>query len=288
MKKILAIAIATAISAPAMADLTIGGNAEYNMLDTDGTLTTGLETNLVVTGSSVADNGNFITATTTFEAVGASQTTEADLNIDNMSLNFGTSQVNVVVGDFGTKSAYSHGSDMAAPAASQNGTAVTGFDADSLDDPEDGVDIAINVTAIEGVELQYATTLDTADATAITRLYASTTVGGVTLKANLQDKEGDSAESGWAVSAATTISDVAVAFSYAKADDDDTSTTVTAGYMGLDLAVERSDDGAADATIVYGSYSLGDLGIPGAAFKVGAGGGDTTADEIGLRVNYTF
>ncbi len=41
MKKILAIAIATAISAPAMADLTIGGSADFDLKDTDSVTDSG-------------------------------------------------------------------------------------------------------------------------------------------------------------------------------------------------------------------------------------------------------
>ena len=60
MKKILAIAVATAISAPAMADLTIGGSTEFNLKSENSTTTHDVETNVQFTASTTADIFNYV------------------------------------------------------------------------------------------------------------------------------------------------------------------------------------------------------------------------------------
>jgi hypothetical protein len=281
MKKILAIAVATAISAPAMADLTIGGSAEYNLKDIDGVTTTELETNLDVSASSTSESGVTLAVFTQLEATEAA---ENSLDVDDMYMTIGNEAATLHLGDFGTSSAYASGADMAAPTPNQ-----TAFKANSKDDPNDSIDAAVTFTGIEGVTVQVATTFDSADSAAVTRAYVSTTVGGVALAANVQDVEGDAADSGYALSASTTFEGVAVGVSYAANDDDSKkTTTLTASYSGLSLATETTDAGANDSTIFYGAYTIGDLGIPGATVTVGAGGGDTAGDVVAARIAYAF
>ena len=282
MKKILAIAVATAISAPAMADLTIGGNAEYNLKNIDGGAndgtTSGLETNLTVKGTSTSESGVTLTVFTELEATAAGSTAVV---ADDLYMSIGTEAATVHLGDFGLMTAFSHGSDMAAPTAT-----VLGFDADSEDDPEDAADVALTFDAA-GLTVQVATSIETAD-DETSNIYVGGSFGGVDLAANYQKVEGSDASTGFAVSAGTSFEGVALKASYAKSETDVTTTNINGSYMGFALAIETNDAGATDATTTYGSYSIGDLGIPGAAFTVGAGGGDTTGDVVAARINYTF
>ena len=282
MKKILAIAVATAISAPAMADLTIGGNAEYNLKNIDGGSTDGttsaLETNLTVTGTSTSESGVTLTVFTELEATAAGSTA---IVADDLYMEIATATAGVKLGDFGLNTAFSHGADMAAPTAT-----VSGFDADSEDDPEDAADVALTFD-LSGVTVQYATSIETAD-TETSNLYVGGSLGGVDLAANYQKVEGTDASTGFAVSAGTSFEGVAVKASYAKSETDVTTVNFNGSYMGLSLAVETNDAGATDATTYYGAYTIGDLGIPGAAFTVGAGGGDAAGDIVAARINYAF
>jgi hypothetical protein len=282
MKKLLAVAVATAISAPAMADLTIGGNAEYNLKNIDGGssdgTTSALETNLTVTGTSTSESGVTLTVFTELEATAAGSTA---IVADDLYMEISTATAGVKLGDFGLNTAFSHGADMAQPTAT-----VSGFDADSEDDPEDAADVALTFD-LSGVTVQYATSIETAD-TETSNLYVGGSFGGVDLAANYQKVEGTDALTGFAVSAGTSFEGVAVKASYAKSETDVTTVNFNGSYMGLSLAVETNDAGATDATTYYGAYSIGDLGIPGAAFTVGAGGGDTAGDVVAARINYTF
>jgi hypothetical protein len=294
MKKILAVAVATAISAPAMADLTIGASTEFNLSTTDGVASESIETNVTFTGSTTMENGSFAKAFIELEAVDGGDASTA-LDIDDNYLQIGNAAANVVVGYFGTKSAFNSGDDsFEAPYNTTNGiTAGTAAAPQNLykgnsDDDADDQEIAINITSIEGVDLQVSGNINDASDTDM-RAYAGLTVGSVALAANIQSSD-SSADDGYAVSASTDLSGVAVAVSYAANDDDDTAVAVTGNMNGFDLTYVRFEDGVNNTseTSYYGSYALGNMGIDGLSVDVGAGSGSDRETKMGVEVIYSF
>ena len=294
MKKILAIAIATAISAPAMADLTIGGSAEYNIASEDGATTQSIETNLTISASAAADNGVFVKAFTEIEMIGGGDANDA-VDIDDNYLQIGNADVNVMLGYFGTSSAFNSGDDSFEASYSTAGGITAGtaaapqnlYKGNSLDDQNEQ-DVALNITAIEGLTLQVSGNLSTAG-NDDTRAYASYTLGGVTLAGNIQSSD-TAADDGYAVSAKTTLGGAVVAVSYASNEDDDNAVAVTANMNGFDVTYVRFEDGAnnTDETSFYGAYNVGSLGVPGLNVDLGAGSGSDRETKMGVEVTYAF
>ena len=281
MKKILAVAVATAISAPAMADLTIGASTEYNLYDAGAGAVQTVENNITVTGGATADNGVFAKAFLEIEST-SKDGGVSNFEVDDNYLTIGNASANVTVGQFGTSNAFNVGDDTFAPKAA----AVSGFTAKGLDDAGDQ-DIAVNVTAIEGLSLQVSGNLSDANNSDM-RGTASLAAGGVTLAATVQSSD-DTSEDGYALSAATTVSDVAVSASYATNDDDDKSIAFTAGYDIFSVAYVRNEDAAgADEAIYYTNVALGNMGLEGLSVDVGFGGGADVDTKAGVEVIYSF
>ena len=304
MKKLLAVAVATAISAPAMADLTIGASSEYNLASENGTTTQSIETNITATGTATAENGTFVKAFIELEAIGggavgddnvAAATADSVLDIDDNYLQIGNAAATVTLGYFGTKSAFNSGDDSFEAAYTDTTGITTGtttspqdfFKGNSLDDQTEQ-DIAVDITAIEGVTLQVSGNVSTAGNDDM-RAYVSTDLGGVTLAANVQSSD-NTAHDGYAVSAATTFEGAAVAVSYARNEDEDNAVAVTANMSGFDLTYVRFEDGVNNTseTSYYGSYALGNMGIDGLSVDVGAGSGSDRETKMGVEVIYSF
>ena len=281
MKKILAIAIATAISAPAMADLTIGGSADWTMLSSDGNVDTAIETNIDVKASAEAANGLFVKYVGQIEMINADQAATANPEVDDNYIQVGTADAYLTAGNFVGAGVYVAGNDDYMQGANSYKGATL----------ERAGDLALNVNA-SGVSLQLAVNADENDTIeeGFYRLVATTTVGAVKLGASYEKGETTAAveTTGYAVSAATSFEDVAVAVSYAEEDNSGASTsTINVGYKGLDLNVASDDTGSATETHYYGSYNLGDMGVAGAKFIVGAGA-DDDASKFGVNVQYAF
>ena len=283
MKKLLVVAVAAAIATPAMADLTIGANAEYNLSNQDG-MASSMESNLTISGSSTSETGVTLAVFTEIEAT---NTGSAGSDIDDLYLSIGNEAVTATVGYFGTKSAFNGGADMAAVGT---GTAATGYTAKGLDDQGEQ-DIALTFAVAEGVTAQVSANFDDGDDSDY-RVYVSADLGGFVVAANMQDAENDPAETGFALSVSATMADVALSASYAVNDNDAYSSAITAGFGAVSLAYVTNSDSAGNNAEAqyYGEYALGDFGIPGAAFKVGAGASNAAGvdSKVGFRANYTF
>jgi hypothetical protein len=282
-----------------MADLTIGASTEYNLASENGTTTQGVETNLTLTGTASAENGIFVKAFTEIEMIGggdANTSTDGPVDIDDNYLTIGNSAVAATVGYFGTKSAFNSGDDSFEAAYTDTTGITTGtttapqdfYKGNSLDDQTEQ-DIALDITAIEGVTLQVSGNLSTAGNDDM-RAYVSTEMGGVTLAANIQSSD-NTAHDGYAVSAKSVLGGATVAVSYARNEDEDNAVAVTGNMSGFDLTYVRFESGASTAeseTSYYGSYNVGGLGVAGLNIDLGAGSGSDRETKVGVEVTYAF
>jgi hypothetical protein len=283
MKKILAIAVATAISAPAMADLTIGGSTEYNISNEDSATKQGIETNVQFTASTTADNGMFVKAFFELEAI------DNNIDTDDNYLQIGNAAANVIVGQKTASVAWKGGDDSFQATDTAEGIAktdiqYTGKTLDSLGAQE----LILNITAVEGLDLQISG--NTASASSDTMgVYAAMDFGGVALAANIVSSD-KSSEDGFAVSASTTLGEAAVAVSYATNSDDDTGLALNVGFGAFDVTYARFEDDASstDESSYYGAYNVGDLGLSGLNIDVGAGSGSDRETKMGVEVTYSF
>ena len=281
MKKILAVAVATAISAPAMADLTIGASTEYNYETVGGAAATSIETNLDFTGTSTSESGVTVKAYAQLEL-----NDTAGVDVDDNNLTISTDMVSVTVGEFGSADAFIVGDDSWAPAAS----VAAGFTAEVLDDNGDQ-DIRVALTPAAGLTVAATGNLENGDA-ANYRLYAQYATGAFTVTANRDEVKGNDDLSGYAVSLSLPLDVATVGLSFAANDAaDDTSTAVNVAY-GAFNATLRANTAAADAdeTVVYGSYNVGGFGVPGLNVDLGAGFSNETdtETEMGVEVTYAF
>jgi hypothetical protein len=272
MKKILAIAVATAISAPAMADLTIGGNAEYKLSGGDVDTSSSLETNLTLTGTTEAD-GISVTAFTEIEVVGAGDAGDAaaaaaasNVDIDDQYIQIGVAGATVTLapqGGFATKDAFALGADTAAqitPAYAAN-------------DAERAADVAVDFTA-GTVAVQIAGNIADSDEMSV---YAATEVAGIALSGSYEDT---GTETGYGLSASVSVADVTLGASYAANDSDESTSVFSAAYGDFTIA-SASSEGTDD---VYGEYAMS---VGGAALTLAAGSSDSTTKVV-AKLAYSF
>jgi hypothetical protein len=270
MKKILAIAVATAISAPAMADLTVGGNAEYKITGGDSDTTTSLETNLTVAGSAEA-NGVSVSAFTEFEVVGAGDTGGAanasNLDIDDQYIQIGVAGATITLapqGGFASKDAFGTGPDTAHADVAVYGAASS----------ERAKDIAVDFAA-GSVAVQVAGNIADSDEMSV---YASTTVAeGVSVAASYEDY---ATGTGYGLNASVAMGEVTLGANYAANDADESATILTAAYGDFAIA-SASSEGTSD---VYGTYTTA---VGPATLTLGAGNSESVSKVV-AKLNYTF
>ena len=303
MKKIIALAVASVVAAPAMADLTISASARYQIdngtytaaapaVASDLTTTpitlgtaavaesnsdTAASTNRVlvtVAGSTTAESGMFVSATSTLQMTGA-----AGVSRDNdNAITVGNAAANVVLGAFEPAGAFNSGADQF-----QNGAAVASTEGGLR--ARDMQNIGLNLTAVEGLTAQLSTDVDTTDDY---RMVLGYDFGMVA--ATLGYESVDGGDNLTSLTVGTTLGGVAVNASVSD-QGDASSTNLNASYMGFGLAVQKDDDGANDEQEVYGSYAVADAGgVEG--FTVTVGFGDSDADGVdtryGVRLDYAF
>ncbi|NRP51706.1 MULTISPECIES: porin [unclassified Marinobacterium] len=270
MKKLLAVAVATAISAPAMADLTIGGSADYLLTSTDGSVADSLETNIDINASATAEDGMFVKAYLQIEANQADQNASQSFDIDDNKLTVGYDVASVTVGNFVTSSAFVAGNDDYMAGAH-------GFKANAS---ERASDVALNFAA-GAVSGQIGTNLDEGGADA-TVAYIKADLGMATVAANYEDEDGVS--EGYGASVSAKLADATVTLSYAENTQTNVGTSnINVAYGAFD--VNFSDDEATDSHF-YGSYKTA-LPVSGASLTVGAGATDDVT-KVGANVVFKF
>ena len=274
MKKIIALAVATAISAPAMADLTIGASSRYQ-LDNGGadTAATTNRTLVSVSGSSTAESGVFVSAGATLQLFGTNGSAGVD---GNNNIVIGNEAANVAFGATEAAGVYSKGTDAfrVAPA----GTLQERVEARNSNA------IVLNVTAIEGVTAQLSGNTTNSNM----RLVLGADLGGVALSAGIDSGE-VAANDAYQLKASASVADVAVTVSYADMDASNTNfVNVGAAYMGFSLNFEQSDVAGTTSNATYGAYSIANAaGVDGFNVTVGAGSADS-GDKMGVRFDYAF
>ncbi|QJD71086.1 hypothetical protein [Marinobacterium sp. LSUCC0821] len=315
MKKILAIAIATAISAPAMADLTIGGSARYQVTDTDGATATAGRVQLAVSGRSEGANGAFASYGATVNlnmgstnaqaatTAGGSTLIESTFTsteaiaFDDVTLTIGNADANVQLGEFETFKAFSSGADTFEAANTSNGLATStaaaaalagGYENSAIFGRNSG-NVQVNLTSIDNLGVSVASRITDADTSVVLGL--STAVSGVSVKAAIED-DSAAGTTGVSATAGMDLNGVALNVSYGKKGTAKSS-NINASYMGFGVAMQKNENGANEEDRIFGSYTLEDVaGIAGADVIVGAGSAEynTTAskDIFGVRLSYAF
>ena len=282
MKKLLAVAVATAISAPAMADLTIGGSTEFNLKSENSTTTHDVETNVQFTASTTADNGMFVKAFVEIEASEGSATVNG-IDTDDNYLQIGNAAANVIVGEKAASVAWKGGDDSFQATQTTSDTLYTAKNLDSLTTQ----DTILNITAVEGLTLQVSGNAATSGSDTM-GVYAAYTAGGFTLAGNVVSSD-TATEDGYALSASTTLGEAAVAVSFASNDAEDTGVALNVGFGAFDVTYARFDDkDSGDETSFYGAYNVGDLGLSGLNIDLGAGSGSDRETLMGVEVTYSF
>jgi len=283
MKKIIALAVAAVVAAPAMADLTIGGNTEVNFASEDSNTTQGIETNVQFTASTTTESGMFAKAFVEIEAI------EKNIDTDDNYLQIGNSMANVIMGQKAASVAWVGGDDSFQATDTANGISATGTHYTAKDlDALDVQQLIVNITAVEGLTLQVSGNTATAEANTM-GAYAAFTAGGVTLAANMVDADSDAVD-GYAVSASADLAGAAVAVSYAKNGADDSGVALNVGYGAFDVTYARfSDDSENESeTSYYGRFNAGNAGIDGLNIDLGAGSGSDRETKMGVEITYTF
>jgi hypothetical protein len=291
MKKIIALAVAAVVAAPAMADLTISGNIEtntkagdsYDSYDQSGRVQLG------VSGSTTMDNGMYISAAANINsALGSADA--ASVATDGVSLTIGNEVGSIALGAREAE-IWANGGDIIANGSSTSVAGYTGTAQRAHDDNN------IVLTANLAAATVQAMVRPDANGDLDTRLTVSADLGVVALGAAVETDGGDSdAAQGYVVNVSGTAGDIAYGVSYAKADDDDKSVAVYGTVMGLNVGWQNNEEANGDdEDITFVAYPIaGFAGIDGATVTLGASTSSSSAsDEVdatdfNIRVNYTF
>jgi hypothetical protein len=277
MKKIIALAVATAISAPAMADLTLGAAARYQV-DNSAGVDTDTATNYVdlkIAGTSTAESGLFVSAGATIRVTPAATAKDGDVK-----MTVGNAMAKVSLGDVESAGVYTDGSaDQFRVGQAAVQARVTG---------RNNNNVVVDVTAVEGLTLQAsANMLDSS-----TRLVAGYDLGMAKVALGLDSADGAAVTSdAMQLDVSTTVGGVALGLSHASVDNatDDSSTAIRAGYMGLNVTFESHEVANVDYDNWMASYAIANAGgVEGFTVTVGAADSDTTEANYGVRLDYAF
>ena len=282
MKKIIALAVATAISAPAMADLTIGASGRYQIdnganatTNTDDTTATTNRILVSVNGSSTAESGLYAAVGGTMEL-----TTAGGVGQDGgVTFTIGNEMANVVLGRGESAGVFSKGPDTFMVGGTGLQERVEGREASN---------VIVNVTAVENLTAQVAGNLNNDNL----RLVLGYDFGAFAVSAGIDNADDASATvDATQVKVTTTLGGVGLSASHESQDNatDDNFTAVTASYMGFGLGFMNSEVNNADEDAVYGNYAIANAGgLEGLTVTVGAGSADDLDTKYGVRLDYAF
>jgi hypothetical protein len=294
MKKILAIAIATAISAPAMADMTITADIETNStVASNADFAQAGRVAVAIAGKTTADNGMYVSAKTTQEFGLDANQTQTDTYIE-----VGNADANVKLGYVRDPEVWAQPGDVyiadTGVAAGYQGGALRGRDANN-----------VILTANAGPAVVTASARDV-NGVINMRYTAAAALGSVNLSAAFEDSNSAStdalndASSGYVVNVNTVIAGSTVGASFAESDADANAFDVYGTMGSLTLGAKVTEDAPvsgsqAKETAYYAAYAIADLaGVAGLkatlAASVASDNSTTTDDVSGarLRLNYAF
>jgi hypothetical protein len=328
MKKIIALAVAAVVAAPAMADLTISGSARYQVASGTYTPAVAAPTAAAVAAANAAatdicDAGGIVEGPCGVPAYVAGNPVPAS------TAGFGAETNRVLMtiagsstaesGMFVSASATIQMVGAAADTGRDGDTAVTignsaanvvlgafepagafnsgsdAFQNSALADVEGGEGSLSRDRSMQNIGLNVTAVegltfqvSTDVDTQDVVRVVAGYDFGAATVTVGH-----DSDKNGddlTSITAGTTLGGAAVNVSYGK-QGDASSLNVNGSYMGFSLAVQRDDTGAADEQEVYGSYALANpAGLEGLTVTVGAGGSDFNGVDTryGVRLDYAF
>jgi hypothetical protein len=276
MKKIIALAVAAAVSVPAMADLSIGAGARYTVKNSG---VTDSRVNVTFSGKSTAESGVFAAANATLQlATAGTVGQDGDRNII-----VGNEMANIAFGATEPAGVYSKGTDTFRVAP-----VLTGSELQERVLGRVNENIVVNVTAVEGATIQFAGNVEEDDM----RVVLGTSMGGVAVKAGIDMASSDASTSdAYQLMASTSVGGVGVAVSYESQDDAlaNSFANVGASYMGFSLNWERAKNNNGSADGLYGAYKVADTaGVPGLTTTIGAGSADNADSSYGVRLEYAF
>lgn len=291
MKKIIALAVATAISAPAMADLTIGGNIEtntkfgdsYDSYDQSGRV------QLSISGSTTMDSGMYVSAAANINsALGTAAA--SGVSTDGVSLTIGNDAGSISLGGREAE-IWANGGDIIANGSSTTVAGYTGTAQRAHDDNN------IVLTANLAAATVQAMVRPDANGDLDTRLTVAADLGVVALGVGFEtDGADDDSAQGSVVNVSGTAGDIAYGVSYAKADDDDKSLAVYGTVAGINVGWQNNEEANGDdEDITFVAYPMADFaGVTGLKVTLGASTSSSSASDevdatdVNVRVNYTF
>ncbi len=285
MKKIIALAVAAVVAAPAMADLTIGASARYqidNGANTAADETSATTNRILVSfaGSTTAESGLFVSAGATLQIAADDATNDTGVDGNN-NIVVGNEMANVALGYTESAGVYAKGADAfrVAPAAGLQ-ERILGRHSDT---------VILNVTAVEGLTAQLTGYLTNDSLRAV----VGYDFGSFAVKAGFDNADDDlgAGEDAMQLMASTDLGGVAVTASYADMDATDAQfVNVGASYMGFSLNYETAEvAGGADSDALYGAYAVANVaGLDGLNVTVGAGSADNADTKVGVRLDYAF
>ena len=284
MKKIIALAVAAVVAAPAMADLTISSNIETNStMESGSDFAQGGRVAVTFAGSTTAESGVYVKAQTGQEFGLDGGRTGVDTYLE-----LGNEMANVKLGYVREAEIWTQSGDTY---VAQTG-AVTGYKGTSLRGRD-----AHNVilTANAGVATLQASLRDV-NGNVNTRYTATAAVGGVKLGAAIEEAGIETPEtSGYVLNASTSIGAGSIGASYAKNDADSKSYTIVGSFAGVNAGYLHEETAAgAEETAYYAAYPMADFaGVSGLTATVAVSMADDNQgnDDVKgarLRFNYSF
>ena len=277
MKKIIALAVAAVVAAPAMADLTIGADARYQL---DNTGASANRVNVVIAGSTTAESGMFVSAKSVLNLTGtAAAAQDGDNNIV-----VGNAAANIAFGATESAGVYSKGTDaFRVRAAEETGLLQERVQARASSN------IILNVTAVEGLTAQLSGNVEDDSF----RTVLGYDMGVAAVKVGIDRAGNDTtAVDAYQLMASTTVADIALAASYANMDfaaEDVTYVNLGASAMGFSLNWERAEGDSEANDGIYGAYTISNTaGLEGLTTTIGAGSADNADSKYGVRLGYAF
>jgi len=283
MKKIIALAVAAVVAAPAMADLTISSNIETNSTVESGSdFAQAGRVAVTFAGSTTADSGVYVKAQTGQEFGLDGGRTGVDTYLE-----LGNEAANVKLGYVREAEIWTQAGDTY---VAQTG-AVTGYKGTSLRG-RDSNNVILTVNA--GPAVLQASLRDV-NGNVNTRYTATASVGGVNLGAAMEEAGIETAATtGYVLNASTAMGAGSIGASYAKNDADSKSWTIVGSFAGVNAGYLYEENAAGtEETSLYAAYPVADFaGVSGLTMTPAVSMADdnvTGSDDVtGVRVRFNY
>jgi len=285
MKKIIALAVAAVVAAPAMADLTLSANIETNStVQSNADFAQAGRVAVTVAGGTTAESGMYVKAQT-----GQEFGLDASRGRVDTFLEIGNEVANVKLGAVREAEIWSQAGDTY---VAQTG-AVAGYKGTSQRDRQAN---NVIVTVNAGAAVVQAMLRDD-NGNVDTRYTVTADLGGVKVGAAMEEAgiETD-ATTGYVLNVSAPVGAGSIGASYAKNDADSKSWTIVGSFAGVNAGYLYEETAAGvEETALYAAYPVANFaGVEGLTMTPAvsmaddntAGGDDVTGARI--RFNYSF